>query len=356
MNHMGSKGAAEILRCVTRAPTSSGRKDKPRATPLRMTSLTPALAVVAAVAALAALAVAAQQHVPQWQITAGGTARFEVASVKQNTSGKAAPNVAAENRAGHTNITMGPENDYTDTGGLFSAANYPLLDYMMFAFKLNDYQRKLLLSGATKAILNEHFDIEAHAAQRNSSKDQMRLMMQSLLAERFKLTTHFETRQLPVLAMMLVNAQKTGPELKAHSDALPCEKRSGPAAVTSGGTPATTGPVPACEAIIGELVSGQVRLNSRGVPMEIFADNLLSIGDFDRVVIDRTGLSGSFDLSLNYTPEGSPDLPLPQGFQPDASGPPLLDALKEQLGLKLVRTNGPVDVLVIDHLEELAAN
>ena len=59
---------------------------------------------------------------------------------------------------------------------VFSAANYPLSDYIMFACKLNDYQRKLLLLQGPKAILAEQFDIEARAALRNPTKDQMRLM------------------------------------------------------------------------------------------------------------------------------------------------------------------------------------
>ena len=76
--------------------------------------------------------------------------------------------------------------------------------------------------------------------------------------------------------------------------------------------------------------------------------------DVDRAVLDQTGLSGTFDFSLEYTPllNGQP----PEGFPADMTGPTFLEALKEQLGLKLVSQTGPVDVLVLDHVEEPSPN
>jgi uncharacterized protein (TIGR03435 family) len=73
---------------------------------------------------------------------------------------------------------------------------------------------------------------------------------------------------------------------------------------------------------------------------------------FDRPILDKTGLSGNFDFSLEFTPE----FRSPQNFQPDPSGPTFPEALNEQLGLKLESQTGPVEVLVIDHVEEPSSN
>jgi uncharacterized protein (TIGR03435 family) len=74
----------------------------------------------------------------------------------------------------------------------------------------------------------------------------------------------------------------------------------------------------------------------------------------DRPVVDKTGLSGKFDFVIEYTPQING--PVPSDFVPDSSGPTLEEALKEQLGLRLEATKGPVDVLAIDHVEEPSAN
>ena len=74
----------------------------------------------------------------------------------------------------------------------------------------------------------------------------------------------------------------------------------------------------------------------------------------DRPVVDRTGLTGTFDFSLEWSPE--PDAARPPGSQSEDTGPAFLEALQEQLGLKLNPTTGPVDVLVIDHVEGPSAN
>ena len=76
----------------------------------------------------------------------------------------------------------------------------------------------------------------------------------------------------------------------------------------------------------------------------------------DRPVLDRTGLTGKFDFAIEFSPQ--PDVPSAPGanFQPDPIGPTFMEALKEQLGLKLEPLSGPFDVLVIDHVEEPSAN
>ena len=109
---------------------------------------------------------------------------------------------------------------------------------------------------------------------------------------------------------------------------------------------------------------GLRRAAARDVTMESIASFLPVPGNLGRPVVDRTGLIGTFDFSLEWTPEfqsgdGSKlNDPVPPGadFQRDQSGPTFVEALKEQLGLKLESTKGPVEVIVIDRVERPSAN
>jgi bla regulator protein BlaR1 len=76
----------------------------------------------------------------------------------------------------------------------------------------------------------------------------------------------------------------------------------------------------------------------------------------DRRVFDKTGLTGKFDFFVDFTPQLSRPLPPGSGIELDPTGPTLMEGLKDQLGLKLVPQTGPVDVLVIDHVEEPSPN
>jgi uncharacterized protein (TIGR03435 family) len=130
---------------------------------------------------------------------------FEAASVKPNNSGTA-----------NSNIPLGPGSTYSPTGGLF-AANQPLVLYILFAYNLLGNQMQSLLPQLPQWALADRYEIQARAGG-TPSKDEMRLMMRALLAERFKLATHHETRQVPVLAMVLTEPGKIGPQLRRHSD------------------------------------------------------------------------------------------------------------------------------------------
>lgn len=144
----------------------------------------------------------AQPPTPQWQIDAGGRMAFDVASVKPNT---AAPSPTNTN----SNVALGPGDYYSPTGGLFSATNFPLNTYIAFAYKLTGNQGRVFQEQAPKWVLSDRFDIQARA-EGSPTKDQMRLMMQALLADRFKLVMHSETRQLPVFGLVLDKAGKIG--------------------------------------------------------------------------------------------------------------------------------------------------
>jgi uncharacterized protein (TIGR03435 family) len=282
---------------------------------------------------------------PQWQIDAGGKMAFDVASVKQN--------LASQPNGMHSNVDLSAFETYGPTGGLFSATNYPLSFYVQFAYKLTPSQSQSLLAQLPKWTAAERFDVEARAPQPNPTKNQMRLMMQSLLADRFKLPLHFEAREASVFALVLAKPGKTGPQLVPHPDDPPC---------AAPGSPQIAGwPAPVCGALLtGRPTAGRWRFALRDVTMKELADSLpgMSMKALDRPVVDQTGLGGTFDLRIEFAPQVAPLLngaPFPN-FTPNEEGPTFLEALQEQLGLKLESQTGPVDVLVIDHVEELSPN
>jgi hypothetical protein len=138
--------------------------------------------------------------VPEWQKAAGGTISFEVASIRPTKPDAFTP----------PNFPLSSDDAYASTGGLFTA-DFPLDVYIEFAYKLllSREQRDAMLARLPKWVETDNFEIHARGAA-DSTKDQMRLMMQSLLADRFKLAIHFETQQVPVLALTLVKPGKLG--------------------------------------------------------------------------------------------------------------------------------------------------
>jgi uncharacterized protein (TIGR03435 family) len=99
------------------------------------------------------------------------------------------------------------------------------------------------------------------------------------------------------------------------------------------------------------------RAGARNVPMELIASSMTGgVSGLNRPVLDRTGLTGKFDFAIEFSPQ--PDVPSAPGanFRPDPTGPTFMEALKEQLGLKLEPLTGPFDALVIDNVEEPSAN
>jgi bla regulator protein blaR1 len=149
-------------------------------------------------------------------------------------------------------------------------------------------------------------------------REQVNLMEQSLLADRFKLKVHFETREMPVYALVIA---KGGPKLTAAND--------------------------------GE----SSRLSMHGNEMTATATTLDQwihnpfLGG--RMVVDQTGLKGTYDFTLTWSEQS-----VASGAGPESGTDPpsLFTAVQEQLGLKLVRTKAPVEVIIIDHVERPSAN
>jgi len=270
---------------------------------------------------------------------------FEVASVKPNTSGD-----------GRVMLAFQPGGRVTETG-------VTLLLLMRNAYRLQEFQ----LTGAPDWARTERFDIAAKAPEGTVGPDQIQPMMRTLLADRFKLVTHSETRDLPIYALVLArNDGRLGPNLKPSSvdcEALgaargrggnvpgPPPGAPGTSTGTLRGAPGTAGgngDRPPCSIRFGPgIVSGS------GMRVAQLVTNLSGMAG--RIVQDKTGLSGAFDIELSWTPDmgaGRPDAAAAPGLAPaNASGTSLFTAFQEQLGLKLESTRGPVDVTVIDHVE-----
>jgi uncharacterized protein (TIGR03435 family) len=307
------------------------------------------LAVTLGFCAAAVPTEAQSSTMPDRQISAGGKMRFDVASVKPNK-------VRAQ---ANSNVPLGPGEIYSPTGGLFSAKDNPLLVYIMFAYKvtsLND------LRGIPSWVANENFDIEARA-EGNPTKDQMRLMMQSLLKDRFKLAIHTENQTKPIFELVLSKPGKTGPQLQRFTDDGSCTVSANSAAppsprmIPSAPTSASGLQLPAVPcgdfSVLPASAPGRFRVGGKNVPMSLIARQLPSGGlaGVIRPVFDDTGLSGTFNFSIEWTPR------LPGTTPPeDETDATFTAALDEQLGLKLKPTTGPVDVLVIDHIEEPSEN
>jgi uncharacterized protein (TIGR03435 family) len=272
---------------------------------------------------------------------------FEITSVKLSKSFDQS----------HSNIPLGPGDVYSSTGGRFSVRGLPLVSYLFFAYKITGDQTEAVLSQLPGWATTDRFDIEAKTDGNpaKDAKDQMRLMVQSLLADRFGLKARYETKQVPVFALILAKPGKTGPQLRAHpndspcSTAIPTAGEPGPETAVEGGYPAL------CGGFLGmpATVPGRMREGGRNVTMAFIASHL--VANFaERPIIDQTGLSGTFDIVVEFVPEASG--PAAGDSQPDPSGPTFLQALKEQLGLRLESQKGPAQVLAIDHVDHPTEN
>jgi uncharacterized protein (TIGR03435 family) len=180
-------------------------------------------------------------------------------------------------------------------------------------------------------------------------------MMQSLLEERFKLAVHRETRELPIYALVLARKDgKLGPELKVST--ADCA-----AFAARGQGPSVPPPPKPGERPICGIRMGFGEIAGSGFALSAFANAISPT--VQRIVVDRSGLSGNYDWYVKWTPERlpqrAPGTPADQpfrmnGVEIDPNGPSIFTAVQEQLGLKLEGSRGPVEVLVLDHIERPA--
>jgi uncharacterized protein (TIGR03435 family) len=206
----------------------------------------------------------------------------------------------------------GYSHSYVDipSPGRFVTINASLNELLKFAYAVKDYQ----MSG--HPLLDRDaacYTVEAKAPP-ETSEEQIRLMTQTLLAERLKLVLHRETKVFAVYELLV---SKNGPRLqKAKPDAQGGSRSEG-----------------------GRGSGWQV--TAAKISMTGLANRLTR--DLDRPVFDKTGIEGFYTIALQYGPEDS-DIP---------DRPPIFTALQQQLGLKLEATKRPIEVLIIDHAEKI---
>ena len=276
---------------------------------------------------------------------------FDVASVRQSKSGaKPVSNVKLNNA----------RTAYSPNGGVFSARNYDLLSYIAFAYKLSDQQAYLLFPSLPAWVTTDRFDIEAKSENHSPTKDQMRLMLQALLEDRFQLVRRRETRQLPVLALVPAKPGKTGPQLRPHSASSPCPATDSVSSVLSAPvkTILRTWP-PNCHHTRDIRIPGGWRLAGRDISMAELADALNGEGEGrgNRIIVDQTGLKGTFDFVMDFAEESehSADEDVTK-TRLEVPLPTFLGAVTDQLGLRLVKKTAPMDCFVVVHVEHPSAD
>jgi uncharacterized protein (TIGR03435 family) len=258
---------------------------------------------------------------------------YEVASIKPNKSG-----------TNMVRLMFSPDG--------LTATNGTLQMFINAAYGVEDNQ----ISGGPSWLNSDHYDIEAKMDSstadelRKLSEDERRVerqhMLQALLADRFKLTIHRESKELPVYALVVA---KDGPKFQEAKpgDTYPNGVK-GPDGHSGAGM---------------MMRMGNGTLTGQGVPLV----NLVRLltRELGRTVIDKTGLTSKYDFTLKWT--GERQAPMFKGAEgsqpgtggtsaPESSGPSIFTAVQEQLGLKLESEKGPVDIFIIDHVEKPSEN
>jgi uncharacterized protein (TIGR03435 family) len=266
--------------------------------------------------------------------TAAAQPQFEVASIKP-----AAPDARG------MGIRMAP-------GGRLNIANMPVKEMIVMAWRIEPFQ----VSGGPGWINSSRYDISAKP-ETNPGRDQLPLMLQALLEDRFQLKFHRQTKELPVYALVLANKDgKLGPKLTRGQEGgcAPPDLSKGPPQPEPGKPPTLP---------CGGMMMSPRSLRASGIAIS----NLIPMlsRTLGRTVIDKTGLEGNFDVSLEWTPDESQALQFPGGGAspgapapppPDPNGPSLYTAIEEQLGLKLESQKGPVETFVIDSVQRPSEN
>ena len=269
----------------------------------------------------------------QAQNTTAIAAVFEVAAIKPNKSG-----------SDYNSLRGSPDG--------FTATNITLRTLIREAYAVEDHQ----ITQTPSWLNSEKYDVQAKADKSTIEEllklgpDERKLerqrMLQALLADRFKLSVHFETKQGPAYALVIT---KNGPKLH---EAKPGESYANGIKGFDG---LPIGPHRT------RMASGE--LTVQALPMATVAQ-LLSM-HLGRTVLDKTGLMGNYDFTLQWTPAERETAVFngPEGSQLRAdsipaefSGPSIFAAVQEQLGLKLESQKGPVEILVIDHAERPSEN
>jgi uncharacterized protein (TIGR03435 family) len=259
--------------------------------------------------------------------------KFDIASIKPNKSDDARGSIGAQ------------------PGGRFLAINMPVRDLVSFAYQVQTHG----VVGGPEWLTSDRFDIVATAEagipvvppSAGGPPSTMQLMMRALLADRFGLSVHNETREMPIYNMVIASGDGAlGNKLRRSS--ADCRE----VVPTRAGTPQP--PNQAQRATCGMRL-GPGMMSAEGRSATQLANTL---GQFvQRPVVNRTGLEGLFDFDLLWAYEAPIDASPAARVAPiDPNAPSIFTAVQEQLGLKLESGQAPLDVVVIDHVEPPTPN
>ncbi len=241
--------------------------------------------------------------------TEGRVPAYDVVSIKPNKSG-----------SGSTHIGV-----HSDS---FSAENISMKQMLVNAYDVKQY----LISGLTGWANSDRFDVNAKIVDMTAdaleklTDEQRRAMLQQLLTDRFQLKVHVQTEVLPIYELVVA---KGGPKITAVEPVGPDPEADKNKEFKGMGR--------------GSMRVNNTVLTAHDVPLDSLARTLSS--RLSRTVVDKTELKGKFDLSLTWSPDDG------STAASDSSAPSLFTALQEQLGLRLQPSKGPVETLVVDHVE-----
>jgi uncharacterized protein (TIGR03435 family) len=247
-------------------------------------------------------------------------------------------------------------------GGRMAATNVGLRNLVLAAYELQDFQ----LVGGPSWVTSRKFDLNAKAASPDATMKDMAPMLKTLLADRFQLRTHTETREVPVGVLVVARGDgKLGPKMKVSTANCPSVEEQGQkvqeamskgglaslqSLMTAGGECSIMPAMPAG----GNLAAG-LGLRMTGQPISTLVALLTQFTG--KTIQDKTGLTGRYDFELTFDPEvlmrlvSQMGINIPAGALPPSNAPSLLTSLNEQLGLKLENEKAPGPVLVIDSAE-----
>ncbi|MEZ2345507.1 TIGR03435 family protein [Terriglobus sp. RCC_193] len=268
---------------------------------------------------------------------------FDITSVRENKSG-----IGPGSKEPNTNVPLGPGNVYSPTGGQLNLRNIEFLQIISFAWKLTLPQRDAFRDMAPPWAREARFDIQARTDKSDVTKDELRLMMRSLLEERFGLVVHYETRTASVYSLQLLKPDTFGPHFRKHTGTCSTDfKGKTTDDADAEGYPQVCGGL----LMLAGSNSTHFRIGARDMPITVFATSLTGWGDLGRPVVNDTGITGNIDFILDFIP------PYAQAAAgADVEGQGFQEALHKQLGVKLEPQKQPVPVLVLDHIDHLSEN
>jgi uncharacterized protein (TIGR03435 family) len=244
------------------------------------------------------------------------------------------------------------------SGDRFELPCVPLRTLIRIAYggfsgeKLNAALKEVV--GGPSWLDSERYDINAKTDGKATGPEMMGQMLQTLLEDRFQLKVHTETRETPVYALTVSKPGKLVPA--KEGSCIPID-------ASNLGRPDDKGAMPKyCGGGSMRSTNGTMIADIPGATMEEFAGRLLS-SYMQKKVVDQTGLTGRFDIHLEFSPErpagpvmlnGAPAPP--EVVLPESGAPPFTAAIAQQLGLKLSSDKAPVEVIVVDRAEKPSGN